>query len=48
MLLYEFEGKQLYKKCGIDIPESQLIGSSDDQIISIKAPLVLKAQTLSG
>lgn len=47
MLLYEFEGKQLFRNCGINIPESQLI-NSPDQEITIKAPLVLKAQTLSG
>lgn len=48
MLLYEFEGKQLFKNCGINIPESQLIGELDNQLITIKAPLVLKAQVLSG
>ncbi len=49
MLLYEFEGKELFKNCGINIPESQLIGVSDrSDEIRVKAPLVLKAQTLSG
>ncbi|MBI2018173.1 acetate--CoA ligase family protein [Candidatus Daviesbacteria bacterium] len=48
MLLYEFEGKKLFKNCGINVPQSQLISGSDDRIISIKSPLVLKAQTLSG
>ncbi len=47
MLLYEFEGKQLFKKCGILIPKSQLI-ESESQRVTVKAPLVLKAQTLSG
>ncbi len=47
MLLYEFEGKNLFKKYGINIPQSQLI-DSPDQEITIKAPLVLKAQVLSG
>ena len=47
MLLYEFEGKQLFKNCGINTPESQLV-DSPDQEITIKTPLVLKAQTLSG
>lgn len=47
MLLYEFEGKQLFKNCGINVPVSQLIDSLD-QKITIKAPLFLKAQTLSG
>lgn len=48
MLLYEFEGKQLFKNCGIKVPESQLISELENQLISIKPPLVLKAQTLSG
>jgi len=48
MLLYEFEGKELFKKSGINIPESQLISGSVNQLISIKAPLILKAQVLSG
>ncbi len=48
MLLYEFEGKQLFKNCGINVPESQLISGSVNQLISIKSPLVLKAQVLSG
>ncbi len=48
MLLYEFEGKQLFKNVGISVPVGQLISSSEDQQINISAPLVLKAQTLSG
>src|SRR3990167_9932165 len=47
MLLYEFEGKKLFKSCGIEIPNSQLIEPPDEEI-KIKAPLVLKAQVLSG
>ena len=47
MLLYEFEGKQLFKNCNISVPASQLVSSSTDQV-TIKAPLVLKAQVLSG
>ena len=47
MLLYEFEGKKLFKSCGINIPESQLIESANEAI-TIKVPLVLKAQVLSG
>ncbi len=47
MLLYEFEGKKLFKNCGINVPGSQLI-DSPDQEITIKTPLVLKAQVLSG
>lgn len=49
MLLYEFEGKQLFKTCGINVPDSQLIGESDrSDEISIEPPMVLKAQVLSG
>jgi succinyl-CoA synthetase beta subunit len=48
MLLYEFEGKQLFKNCGINVPKSQLISELKNQLISIKPPLVLKAQVLSG
>ncbi len=48
MLLYEFEGKKLFKSCGMKVPESQLISESANQRISIKPPLVLKAQVLSG
>ena len=47
MLLYEFEGKQLFKNCGINIPASQLIDSTDQEV-TIKTPVVLKAQVLSG
>lgn len=47
MLLYEFEGKELFKKCGINTPNSQILNQVQDDI-SIKPPLLLKAQTLSG
>ncbi len=47
MLLYEFEGKQLFKNLGVNVPNSQLVGSPTQEVI-IKAPLVLKAQVLSG
>ncbi len=47
MLLYEFEGKQLFKNCGIDVPNSQLIDTPKAEI-TIKPSLVLKAQVLSG
>ncbi len=47
MLLYEFEGKELFKNCGINVPESQLITSPQEDI-NLKIPLVLKAQVLSG
>ncbi len=52
MLLYEFEGKKLFKNCGINVPESQLIESADELDSSLIAQndgrVVLKAQVLSG
>lgn len=47
MILYEFEGKELLKKAGIDVPEGQILHSLEDQV-SLKAPVILKAQVLSG
>lgn len=47
MILYEFEGKELLKKAGMVVPESQLISSFDEKI-TLKFPVVLKAQVLSG
>ncbi len=47
MILFEFEGKELLKKYGINIPESQLISSIDEKI-EIKSPFIVKAQVLSG
>lgn len=49
MLLYEFEGKKLFKSCGINIPKSQLIESIDSSLaLRMTNGVVLKAQTLSG
>ena len=47
MILYEFEGKRLLSDAGIAVPRSQLLTNSKDEV-NIKAPLVLKAQVLSG
>ncbi len=47
MLLFEFEGLELFDKCGINTPRRQLVSSPNEQI-EIKGPLVLKAQVLSG
>ncbi len=47
MILYEYEGKKLLTAAGIAVPSSQLITSADDNI-TIKFPVVLKAQVLSG
>ena len=51
MLLYEFEGKKLFKSCGIEVPNSQLIESRDSSLslgMTVGVPCVLKAQVLSG
>ncbi len=56
MLLFEFEGKELFKNCGINVPQSQLIestrpssGSRDSSLtLRMTGGVVLKAQTLSG
>ncbi|MBI2600394.1 acetate--CoA ligase family protein [Candidatus Daviesbacteria bacterium] len=47
MILYEFEGKQLFKNCGINVPQSQLVTLADEEV-TIKGPCVLKVQVLSG
>lgn len=47
MQLVEFEGKELFKNCGINVPHSELLESASQQV-SINLPLVLKAQVLSG
>ncbi len=47
MILYEFEGKKLLKEAGIQIPRGRVLHSLEDQI-NLKAPVVLKAQVLSG
>src|SRR3989344_3724559 len=47
MILYEFEGKNLLKAAGVNIPNSQLLRSLEDRV-TLVFPLVLKAQVLSG
>lgn len=47
MILFEFEGKKILSDAGIKVPVSQLI-TQNTSSISIKTPLVLKAQVLSG
>ena len=47
MILYEFEGKKILAENGIQVPKSELV-TSPDQKISLTAPLVLKAQVMSG
>ena len=47
MKLYEYEGKELFRKEGIPLPEGRLI-SSVTQTNNIELPVIVKAQTLSG
>src|SRR5689334_7907482 len=47
MLLYEFEGLELFDSCGINTPRRQLVDSPQLEI-KITPPVVLKAQILSG
>ncbi|MDO8429068.1 MAG: ATP citrate lyase citrate-binding domain-containing protein [Candidatus Daviesbacteria bacterium] len=47
MILYEFEGKEILKQAGINVPDSQLIKSSKEKV-NLNFPVVLKAQVLSG
>ena len=51
MLLYEFEGKELFKNCGINVPKSELIDSVDSGLAALARmtfPVIFKAQVLSG
>jgi len=47
MILYEYEGKEILKNAGINVPASQVITTTGQKVV-IKPPLVLKAQVLSG
>lgn len=47
MILFEYEGKKLLADAGIRVPNGQIVNSVDDRL-SIKFPVVLKAQVLSG
>ncbi len=47
MILFEFEGKELLAKYGINIPKSQLVTSLDEEV-TVKQPFIVKAQVLSG
>lgn len=47
MKLYEFDGKELFRKYGIPVPKSVLV-VKPSQRIALKPPIVLKAQVLSG
>lgn len=47
MILFEYEGKKLLADAGIRVPNGQIVSSINTQP-SIKFPVVLKAQVLSG
>src|SRR3989344_5575065 len=47
MRLYEYEGKELFRREGIPLPEGRLI-SSVTEANNIGLPTVVKAQILSG
>lgn len=47
MILYEYEGKEIFKNAGVEVPRSQVISYPKDKI-KIKAPVFVKAQVLSG
>lgn len=47
MILYEYEGKELLLKSGINIPQSRLVSAAGEKI-EMRFPIVLKAQVLSG
>lgn len=51
MRLYEFEGKQLFKKFKIPVMESRLASNPDDvynAVSELNIPVVLKSQVLTG
>lgn len=47
MKLYEFQGKALFRKYGIPVPEGYVV-RSPDEIKEVKGDVVLKAQVLVG
>jgi succinyl-CoA synthetase beta subunit len=47
MKLYEYEGKQLLKEAGIQVPESYII-SNIEEIKETTEEVILKAQTMAG
>lgn len=47
MKLYEFQGKNIFKKYGIPVQSGKLI-YSDDSLEGLTPPLVLKSQVLTG
>ena len=51
MKLYEYQGKEIFRKAGISVPTSQLIRNESDLetlLSSQQLPIVAKAQVLTG
>ena len=51
MRLYEFEGKQLFRKYNLPVPESRLCRTPDEVFAAVNdlgVPVVVKAQVLTG
>ena len=51
MKLYEFEGKSLFRKAGIPVPEAAVVADSQSAIQSaanLGFPVAVKSQVLSG
>ena len=51
MRLYEFEGKQLFNKSKIPVPDGHLAGSADEVYklaAKLERPVAIKAQVLTG
>ena len=51
MNLYEYQGKEIFRKVGIPVPENRLIGSPEEleEVAEIfPLPAILKAQVLAG
>ena len=51
MRLYEYQGKELFAKVGVPIPEGKLAKSTQEVVEVAKGigyPIVLKSQVLSG
>lgn len=48
MKLFEYQGKQLYEKCGIAVPKGKIFERKKDNISDLTFPVVLKAQVPIG
>ncbi len=47
MKLMEFQGKALFKACGLQVPEGRLLRKGDNAL-GLRAPVLLKAQVMTG